>query len=268
MASRSSIEWTNTTWNPVVGCRKVSAGCAHCYAEKMAARQAGMARHHPGGVVRDHYLAVMKGGRWNGRVELVPEVLDAPARWRQPRLVFANSMSDLFHDDVPVDYIKQVFEVMHRNARHTYQVLTKRSQRLRELAPQLTWSPSIWQGVSVESVSNAERINHLRDVDAPIRFLSLEPLLGPLPNLDLRGMAWVIVGGESGPGARPVNADWVRDIRDQCTSQDVPFFFKQWGRLMNNPDPSDPTAKKNGGEVKGGQQLDGHVWVQMPTIST
>ncbi len=214
MAARSSIEWTEATWNPVTGCSKVSAGCAHCYAERMAnrLRAMGIARYRNG-----------------FRVTLHPDLLDLPKRWRAPRLVFVNSMSDLFHEDVPLEFIWQVFETMRACPDHTFQVLTKRSARLRNIADRLDWPANVWMGVSVEDVRVLDRIADLRTVPATVRFLSCEPLLGPLDPLPLNGIHWVIVGGESGPRARPLRAEWVRSIRDQCRATGVPFFFKQWG---------------------------------------
>jgi protein gp37 len=234
MVAKSSIEWTDATWNPVTGCTKISPGCKHCYAERMANRLKAMGqRNYANGF----------------DLTLQPHMLELPLKWRQPCRVFVNSMSDLFHRDVPVSYVTEVFDVMRRAHWHQYQVLTKRSERLRELAPQLPWAPQIWMGVSVESDKYLYRIDDLRQTGAHIKFLSLEPLLGPLPGLNLRGIDWVIVGGESGPGARPMHPDWVREIRDRCIRADVPFFFKQWG-----------------GPVKSrtGRLLDGRTWDEMP----
>lgn len=237
MADRSRIEWTHATWNPVTGCSKVSAGCKHCYAERFAKRLRAM------GIERYR----------NGfRVTLHDDLLDLPKRWKTPRLVFVNSMSDLFHELVPLDFIQRVFATMRDCPHHTFQILTKRSRRLRELAPQLEWSPNIWVGVSVENARVLHRIEDLRHVPAAVRFLSCEPLLGPLDNLPLEGIHWVIVGGESGPGARPMQPDWVRSIRDQCLSQGVAFFFKQWGG-----------ARKD----RSGRLLDGRIYDNMPPPS-
>jgi protein gp37 len=234
MSAQSGIEWTDATWNPVTGCTKVSPGCKHCYAERLALR-----------------LRAMGNLRYrNGfSVTLHPDQLTLPLRWRQPRRVFVNSMSDLYHDAVPDDFISQVFEVMTRADWHIFQVLTKRSDRLERLADRLPWAPNIWQGVSVENAKYTWRIRHLRAVPASVRFLSVEPLLGSIPNLPLDGIHWVIVGGESGGGRRPVAAEWVRQIRDQCLSAGVPFFFKQWGGR----------TPKSGGRV-----LDGRTWDQVP----
>jgi protein gp37 len=212
--ARSAIEWTESTWNPVTGCDKISPGCKYCYAEVMARRLEGM-------------------GQPNYRngfgLTLQPQMLERPLAWRRPQMVFVNSMSDLFHRDVPVGYIRQVFEVMRRASWHTFQVLTKRAERLEELADQLLWPSNVWMGVSVERDDYAFRIEHLRRTPAAVRFLSLEPLLGPLPGLDLREIGWVIVGGESGPRARPMKEEWAVDILRQCRAAAVPFFFKQWG---------------------------------------
>lgn len=235
--ARTSIEWTEVTWNPLTGCSKISPGCKHCYAERMALRlQAmGVAKYQNGFRLTTH-----------------PTVLNEPLRWRTPHLVFVNSMSDLFHQDVPLDFIKAVFATMQQAHWHTFQVLTKRAQRLAELSSLLDWPPNVWMGVSVESEAYLERIDYLRKTGAAIKFLSCEPLLGPLPNLPLDGIDWVIVGGESGPGARPMDAAWVRDIRDQCLAAGVPFFFKQWG---------DPRKDRTG------RMLDGQLWEEMPLLN-
>lgn len=219
MSSKTGIEWTEATWNPVTGCTKISQGCKHCYAERMAKR-----------------LYAMGAQRYrNGfRLTLQPGALDAPKSWRQPRVVFVNSMSDLFHSDVPDWYIQKVFEVMSECTQHTFQVLTKRSARLSRLAGSLPWTNNIWMGVSVESNRHINRIEDLRAVPAAIRFLSLEPLLGPLKALPLHGIHWVIVGGESGPKARPMDSDWVKEIFTQCRQAKVPFFFKQWGGVRKD----------------------------------
>ena len=213
MAQISTIEWTEATWNPVTGCTKVSPGCAHCYAETFANRFRGV-RGHP--YERGFDL------------QLRPGRLKQPLEWKTPKLIFVNSMSDLFHEDVPFDFIQSVFDTMREADKHTFQILTKRSQRLRELAPMLEWPANVWVGVSVENQRWTPRIDDLRTVPAAIRFLSCEPLLGPL-RLDLRDIHWVIVGGESGRGARRMRPEWARHIRDQCASAGVPFFFKQWG---------------------------------------
>ncbi|HEG42434.1 MAG TPA: phage Gp37/Gp68 family protein [Phycisphaerales bacterium] len=235
--NKSKIEWTESTWNPVSGCSKISAGCLHCYAERMAKRLRAMGQ---------------KRYRNGFEVTLHPEALDDPYSWKKGRVVFVNSMSDLFHEDIDVDFIKQVFSVMNANQRHTFQVLTKRSDRLSEIAPLLEWSDNIWMGVTIENNDYVHRADDLRKVDAAVRFLSLEPLLGALPDLDLSGIDWAIVGGESGPGARPIEAEWVREIREQCIGQDVEFFFKQWGGI---------NKKKNG------RLLDGKTWNGMPELN-
>lgn len=224
MASNSHIEWTQMTWNPVRGCTRVSEGCRHCYAERLATRFAGLGQAYEG-------LSVMttSGPRWTNKIRLVPEVLDQPLRWRQARLIFVNSMSDLFHPDVPLEFIQRVFSVMRQCPRHTFQILTKRSERMRELAPQLSWPENVWMGVSVEDDSVLHRIVDLQSVPAAVRFLSVEPLIGPIENLPLEDIHWVIVGGESGPDARPIQHEWVESIYRQCRRNGVPFFFKQWG---------------------------------------
>ena len=234
MAQGSGIEWTESTWNPVTGCTKVSPGCKHCYAERMAAR-----------------LQAMNQANYRNGFELTlqPHMLELPLRWTRPQTIFVNSMSDLFHEDVPLDYIRRVFDVMRRAEWHRFQVLTKRADRLAELDPDLVWAHNIWMGVSVETEKYRARIDDLRSSGAMLKFLSLEPLLGPLHDLDLRGIHWVIVGGESGPGARPMDPAWALDLRDQCRRAEVPFFFKQWGGKN----------KKQAGRV-----LDGQTWDQLP----
>lgn len=214
MATNSKIEWTEMTWNPVTGCTKVSQGCKHCYAERMARR-----------------LHAMGNARYqNGfNVALHEDLIDAPLRWRSPKLVFVNSMSDLFQDEVPADFIRNVFSTMVRCPQHTFQILTKRSERLLELANSLPWPQNVWMGVSVEDERVIDRVRDLQKVPAAVRFLSCEPLIGPLPRLPLSGIHWVIVGGESGPYARPMELNWVESILTQCRKADVPFFFKQWG---------------------------------------
>lgn len=234
MADHSKIEWTQATWNPVTGCDKISAGCKNCYAERMAKRLQAMGQ--------PQYADGFK-------VSLHPEILDRPRTWRKPRLVFVNSMSDLFHKDVPSAFVGRVFETMNACPQHTFQVLTKRPKRALALAKQLSWANNIWMGATVEDADSTSRIGFLRQVPACVRFLSLEPLLGPIPDLSLDGIHWVIVGGESGPGSRPIDTNWVRSIRDQCVRRKVPFFFKQWGG----------TNKKKAGRV-----LDGRTWEEMP----
>lgn len=237
MAARSSIEWTESTWNPLTGCTKISPGCKHCYAERMARRLKAMGQPN----YADGF-----------NLTLHESALGLPLRWSKPQNVFVNSMSDLFHERVPLEFIVRVFDVMRRASRHRFQVLTKRSGRLAEVKPLLPWPTNVWMGVSVESQEYAFRIDHLRSTPAAVKFLSLEPLLGPLPDLDLQGIDWVIVGGESGPGARLLDPDWVRDLRDQCTRCAVPFFFKQWGG----------TDRKKSGRI-----LEGRTWDQMPASS-
>jgi protein gp37 len=234
MAAKSAIEWTETTWNPVTGCTKISPGCANCYAERMALR-----------------LRAMGQQNYRNGFELTthPHMLELPLHWKTGQIIFVNSMSDLFHKDVDTDYIMQVFDVMNRASQHIFQVLTKRSQRLLRLSPQIPWAKNIWMGVSVESEAYSFRIDHLRETGAHVKFLSLEPLLGPLQSLDLRGIHWVIVGGESGPGARDIDRAWVRNIRAQCRGARVPFFFKQWGGVN----------KKEAGRI-----LDGRTYDEMP----
>lgn len=214
MGDQSSIEWTDATWNPVTGCTKVSPGCKFCYAERLAGRLMLMGQAH----YRDGF-----------RLTVHEDALLLPLSWRRSRRVFVNSMSDLFHQDVPEAFIQEVFAVMRRASWHRFQVLTKRSERLRDLGPSIDWPRNVWMGVSVENADYLHRIDELRQTGAAVKFLSLEPLLGALPNLDLSGIHWVIVGGESGPGARPMSESWVVSIRDQCREQGVPFFFKQWG---------------------------------------
>lgn len=234
MATKSSIEWTEMTWNPVTGCTKISQGCKHCYAERMAKR-----------------LTAMGAERYrNGfSITLHPDLVDVPRGWRQPRVVFVNSMSDLFHDDIPLAYIQRVFNTMRDCPHHTFQVLTKRSERLAELARSLPWPKNVWMGVSVEDARVMGRISDLSTVPAAVKFLSLEPLIGPLDDLPLHGIQWVIVGGESGPKARPMRKAWVTSIFRQCRAAKVPFFFKQWGGVRK-----DLT----------GRELDGRTYSEMP----
>lgn len=219
MANNSHIEWTEATWNPVTGCTKISHGCKNCYAERLALRlkRMGVARYRNG-----------------FKIALHPDVLKLPQTWKKPKLVFVNSMSDLFHVDVPLTYIRQVFDVMSSCPQHTFQVLTKRGDRLAQVADQLPWPSNIWMGVSVENSSVTARIDHLRKVPAQVRFLSIEPLLGPLNDLNLTGIHWVILGGESGPHAREMRSEWVDAIYRQCRNASVPFFFKQWGGVRKD----------------------------------
>ncbi|MEE8169717.1 MAG: phage Gp37/Gp68 family protein, partial [Phycisphaerae bacterium] len=214
MAQNSSIEWTEATWNPVTGCTKISPGCKNCYAERMAKRLHAMG------------LPQYRNGF---RVTLQPGALGLPLQWRKPRIIFVNSMSDLFHEAVPLEFIRQTYSVMEQASQHTFQVLTKRPERALACADDLPWPDNLWLGTSVETALYVHRIRTLQRVPAKTRFLSVEPLLGPIPRLPLTGIHWVIVGGESGPGARPMEAAWVRQIRDRCRFYGVPFFFKQWG---------------------------------------
>ncbi len=236
MAQGSAIEWTESTWNPITGCTKISPGCKNCYAERMARR-----------------LQLMGQPNYrNGfEVTLHPAMLELPLRWRKPQTIFVNSMSDLFHEEIPAEYIQRVFDVMRRAHWNRFQVLTKRAERLAILSPTIDWPENVWMGVSVETAAYVDRIDLLRSTSASVRFLSIEPLLGPLPKLNLRGIDWVIAGGESGPRARPIREKWVIEIRDQCAAANVPFFFKQWGG----------TNKK-----KTGRLLEGRTWDQMPGL--
>ncbi len=229
MADKSKIEWTEATWNPVTGCSKVSAGCKNCYAERLARR-----------------LQAMGNARYrNGfEVTLHPDLVDLPTRWRGPRLIFVNSMSDLFHEKVPLAFVQRVFATMRSSPQHTFQVLTKRSARLRALAGQLDWPPNVWMGVSVEDAGALWRVGDLCAVPATVRFLSCEPLIGPFDELPLDGVHWVIVGGESGPNARPMRTKWIRSIFRQCRRAGVPFFFKQWGGVRK-----DLTGRELGGRT-------------------
>jgi protein gp37 len=235
VSASSAIEWTNATWNPVTGCDKVSPGCAHCYAEAFAERF----RSVPGHPYEQGF-----------DLRFWPERLDLPLTWRKSRMIFVNSMSDLFHERVPLDFIAQIFETMERASQHTFQILTKRHERLAELAPLLPWPSNVWMGVSIENRRWTVRADYLREVPAAVRFISAEPLLGPLDRLDLDGIHWLIAGGESGRGHRPAQVGWIRDLRDRCVDQDVAFFFKQWGGLRSK---------------SGGRLLDGREWSEMPS---
>lgn len=235
MAINSPIEWTEATWNPVTGCNKISPGCKNCYAERMSRRLKAMGQSN------------YKNGF---KLTLQPQMLRLPLQWKKPQTIFVNSMSDLFHKNVPLEYIQEVFDVMKKAHWHRFQVLTKRGDRLEEVASVLEWAPNIWMGVSVESQKYISRIDHLRQTGAKTKFLSLEPLLGPLHDLDLSGIDWAIVGGESGFGARPMLIDWVTDIRQQCQDADVAFFFKQWGGVQKK---------------KAGRTLEGRTWDEMPS---
>jgi len=236
MAANSKIEWTECTWNPVTGCTKVSPGCLNCYAERMAKRLRAMGQ---------------RNYRNGFRPTLHPHMLDLPLRWRQPRMIFVNSMSDLFHQEVPVEFILKVFDVMQRASQHCFQILTKRSGRLAQLSPQLPWPDNIWMGVTVENDDYACRIDDLRRAGAAVKFISFEPLVGPVSHVILDGIGWAIVGGESGPGARPMQPEWVVQIRDRCLAERIPFFFKQWGGI---------NKKANG------RSLEGRQWSDMPSL--
>ncbi len=233
--AKSAIEWTESTWNPLTGCTKISPGCKNCYAERMAMRLKAM-------------------GQPNYRngfdLTLQPQQLELPLHWRKPQMIFVNSMSDLFHKDVPIAFIQRVFDTMRRASWHHFQVLTKRAERLAELSSVIDWPANVWMGVSVESAAYVSRINFLRSTQARTKFLSIEPLLGPIASLDLRDIDWVIAGGESGPGARAMKPEWVTEIRDVCVSAGVPFFFKQWGGFQKK---------------RAGRMLDGRTWDQLPS---
>jgi protein gp37 len=234
---KSKIEWTESTWNPVTGCTKVSDGCKNCYAERMALRLQAMGQPN------------YKNGF---RSTEHRHILNAPLKWKKPRMIFVNSMSDLFHKDVSDSFILEMFSVMRTAWWHTFQILTKRSERLLQMDLSIDWLSNVWMGVTVENEKYKHRIEDLRNTNAKVKFLSLEPLLGPIQNLDLRGIHWVIVGGESGPNARPMEKRWVIDIKDQCDIQDVPFFFKQWGGIN----------KKRTGRL-----LEGRVWNDLPNTT-
>lgn len=249
MSGKTAIEWTNMSWNPVIGCTRVTTGCDHCYAftlhtmrHEVYQRYGGIYPKTGQPIHRQYALPFTE-------IQLMPERLEDPLHIKRPQMIFVNSMSDLFHSKVPDDYIFQVFETMRRADWHIFQVLTKRPGRLRRLGPHLSWPPNVWMGVSIETDRMMPRANALRAIPARIKFLSCEPLLGPLPSLNLDGLDWVITGGESGPGARPCDPDWVRDIRDRCLAQGVAFFHKQWGGRT-------PKA--------GGRLLDGRVWEEYP----
>lgn len=290
MGDKSKIEWTDATWNPVLGCSKVSPGCDNCYAISMSARIEAMGN--------ESYEGLTAEGDWTGKIRLLPERLDQPLRWTRPRRVFVNSMSDLFHPDVPNGFIVDVWTVMAMAVRHQFQILTKRPQRMATLLNDPHFGNqlfhalqdrdslraydedypfgNVWLGTSIETDRYTFRANHLRETPAAIRFLSLEPLLGPLPSLDLTGIDWVIVGGESGPGARPMHPDWVRDLRDRSEEAGVAFFFKQWGNWMPSnekggdvvvvPDPENIIIGGSGsahmakvGKKAAGRELDGRT---------
>jgi protein gp37 len=235
--SISKIEWTESTWNPVTGCSKISSGCLNCYAERMAKRLKAMGQ--------PNYVDGFK-------VTQHEHVINYPLEIKKPQVIFVNSMSDLFHEEVTEEFIHKIFAVMKEAHWHTFQVLTKRSKRLKQLGHKLEWPKNVWMGVSVEDDENTFRIDDLRKIPAELKFLSLEPLIGPIPDLDLTNINWVIAGGESGPGSRPLKEEWVLQVKDQCREQQVPFFFKQWGGV---------NKKKNG------RVLNGKVWDEMPKIS-
>jgi protein gp37 len=234
MGIESKIEWTESTWNPVTGCTKISSGCMNCYAERMANRLKATGQ---------------KNYRNGFRLTCHPHALDLPLSWKKPQMIFVNSMSDLFHEDIPTEFILRTFDVMQRANWHVYQVLTKRSERLLELDFLLPWARHIWMGVTVENTRYRNRIEHLRRTGAHVKFLSLEPLLGAMPNLNLESIDWAIVGGESGPGARPIKQEWVADLQQQCQLSCVPFFFKQWGGVNKK---------------RAGRELNGRTWDEMP----
>ncbi len=235
MGQQSAIEWTEATWNPLTGCDKISPGCANCYAERMSLR-----------------LRLMGQSNYRNGFDLTlhPHALELPLKWKKPQRIFVNSMSDLFHKDVPIEFIQQVFATMRKASWHRFQILTKRADRLAALNREIDWPANVWMGVSVESADYTSRIDHLCTTGAAVRFLSVEPLLGAISTLDLRDIHWVIVGGESGPGARPMREEWVLDIRDQCQAAGVPFFFKQWGGVNKK---------------RTGRELQGRTWDEMPT---
>jgi protein gp37 len=247
MGDHSAIEWTEATWNPTTGCDKTSPGCDNCYALTLAKRlkAMGQPKYQNDGDARTSGPGFA--------LTIHPDALDIPRSWSAPRTIFVNSMSDLFHPDVPDNYIRQVFAVIADTPQHQYQVLTKRSKRLADLGAKLDWPANLWMGVSIESTKYRFRLDHLRKIDAAVRFVSAEPLLGPLPDLNLEGIHWLIAGGESGPRARPMDAEWVFDLRDQCEQGAVPFFFKQWGGR---------TPKANG------RELDGQTYDEMPELAT
>lgn len=235
--AKSTIEWTESTWNPITGCTKISAGCKNCYASILAKRLQAMGQKK----YQNGFVPTMH-----------PDTLDDPFKWKNGKLVFVNSMSDSFHKEFPLTFIQQMFSVMNETPRHTYQVLTKRAERLEELSTFLNWTDNIWMGVSVENEKTIDRIDHLRKTKAKVKFLSCEPLIGPLPNINLEGIDWVIVGGESGPNSRPMEKEWVDDIQQQCEKAGVAFFFKQWGGVNKK---------------KTGRLLNGRTYDEMPSIA-
>lgn len=251
--SSTGIEWTEMTWNPVTGCNKISPGCKFCYAEAMSKRLKSM------GI--DKYKDGFK-------LKIHPETLSTPYAWKKSKIVFVNSMSDLFHDDVPIDFIKAVFSVMNNTPQHIYQVLTKRSERLLEISSQLNWTSNIWMGVSVENEKYTYRIDNLSQTPAKTKFLSIEPLIGPVKTLNLDKIDWVIVGGESGHKARPIQKKWIKYVKERCEEKKIAFFFKQWGKPKFNENKNDPTIQATHPQhAKGGCELDGEVFRQMPDIA-
>ena len=250
----SSIEWTELTWNPVTGCSKISPGCKFCYAETMTRRLKAM------GVEK------YKEGFKNVRTHA--DTLNTPFTWRKPKVIFVNSMSDLFHPEVPTEFIKVVFAVMNQTPQHIYQVLTKRSERLKELSQELNWTNNIWMGVSVEDEEYTYRIDDLSETQAVIKFLSIEPLISEVRTLNLEQINWVIVGGESGHKARPIEKEWIDYIKDRCMESNIPFFFKQWGKPKFNVNPLDPTIlADHSRHAKGGCELDGKIYRGMPVVA-
>lgn len=250
--AQSNIEWTEKTWNPTTGCNKISAGCKFCYAEVMSKRlkAMGIDKYKNGFKITSH-----------------PDSLNMPYEWKKPSLIFVNSMSDLFHKDVPLSFIKRVFEVMNNTPQHTYQVLTKRGDILLKYSKELNWTDNIWMGVSVENELVVNRIDYLRNTDARVKFLSIEPLIGPITNLNLTNIDWVIVGGESGHKARPIEYQWIIDIQKECKKSQTPFFFKQWGKAKYNIDQNDPTINPNHpNHAKGGCCLNGKIYREMPSV--
>jgi len=249
--AQSSIEWTELTWNPTTGCNKLSAGCKFCYAEVMSKRLKAMGQEK----YRNEF-----------KLTIHPHSLETPYEWKKPKTVFVNSMSDLFHKDIPLAFIKKVFKVMNDTPQHTYQILTKRGDVVAKHNKHLNWTKNIWMGVSVENDKVTDRIDYLRKTSAHVKFLSLEPLIGPLKKLNLKKIDWVIVGGESGHGARPMKHEWVSDIKTQCKKADVLFFFKQWGKEQFNINPNDPTIDaEHPQHAKGGCQINGKVYREMPS---
>lgn len=248
MATNSKIEWTEATWNPVAGCTIISPGCTNCYAMRMAERLEKM------GQIKYTGLTRRSAGRpkWNGKTYLDFEALKIPFKWKTGKMIFVNSMSDLFHENVEIKFIKKVFDVMRDCPHHTFQVLTKRSTRLIELSTQIDWPSNVWMGVSVESKEYLYRIDNLRNSNAHVKFLSLEPLLGDLGKIKLNNIDWAIAGGESGPGARPIDPLWIRSIRDQCIESGTAFHFKQWGGVNKK---------------KAGRLLDGRTWDELPKVA-